>query len=624
MEAVGDREFHPPISHPRGVLCSLLSDASGRARENPIVSVHAHARTRKDRSLHGPRFLGQLLRVASSPEGIAILCLLGSLVVLRPFGNYAVDDEWAYLRSLQHLHTEGKIKILDWNPMSLVGLLLWALPFTKVLGFSFTAARISTVTLFGILCLAVLTLLRHWGVSRRTATMAGLLLIFHPLVFFHGFLYVTDVPAMAWTMLAVLLLLKGLEGETTAHRGMLVAGAAVGAFGFLVRQSGALVHLALLGYLALFDRRRLRSADGVVAALVLPAVTIGLFQHWYTTVHGPTQMYRQMTRQIIQTLVHPAAAEFIGAAFRHAMYLGLFVLPLAASLPWRRCGKLGMARGSAWVLVTGFCAIGVLYMGMAEGVVFPYLPNKITHFGYLNPNELIVGDREVLWTRTVGCALSVAGVLAVAGFAAAALRKGRPEPRRGRVLNLLVLLGLLQFLYTLTTYPIVFDRHLLLCFPTVLVLLCVWTRAWPAKRLAFALILTPLVGYSLAGTHDVHAFSRAAFQAGDSLIARRASPRAIDGGYAFDGWHMYEESRWERVIRARPTDPWWVWSLIPAIEPRLVISLSPTLNGDQRREDLSPGAPRTPQLAGYRLLETWPYETWWPPRQRLLYVLVRE
>src|SRR2546426_9021794 len=147
-----------------------------------------------------------------------------------------------------------------------------------------------------------------------------------------------------------------------------------------------------------------------------------------------------------------------------------------------------------------------------------------------------VGDREVLWTRTVGCALSVAGLLAVAGFAAAALRKEGAEPRLGRGLkglNLLVLLGLLQFLYTLATYPIVFDRHLLLCFPTVLVLLCVWTRAWPAGRLAFALISTPLVGYSLAGTHDVHAFSRAAFQAGDSLIARRASPRVIDGGYAF-------------------------------------------------------------------------------------------
>ena len=68
-----------------------------------------------------------------------------------------------------------------------------------------------------------------------------------------------------------------------------------------------------------------------------------------------------------------------------------------------------------------------------------------------------------------------------------------------------------------------------------------------------------LAHYSLASTHDVHAESRLAFRAGNDLMAEGVSPAKINGGYAFDGWHLYESH--SGPVPVRPLPPWWGYRL---------------------------------------------------------------
>jgi hypothetical protein len=137
-------------------------------------------------------------------------------------------------------------------------------------------------------------------------------------------------------------------------------------------------------------------------------------------------------------------------------------------------------------------------------------------------------------------------------------------------------------------------------------------------------VLAFLAFYGLAGTHDVYAFSRAAFKAGDSLIARGVSPMSIEGGYAFDGWYTFEAWQQEKIRRARTSDPWWVQALMQGIDSRLLLSLSPSLDEDAYRASRRPRNARNPRdLRSYHTVETVPYTAWWPPERRELYVLER-
>src|SRR4051812_31576409 len=69
-----------------------------------------------------------------SPEGVVCLAVLASYLLVYPVGEYAILDDWAFVRSLQILHDEGRLEILDWNPMALVGHLGWGGLFTKLFG----------------------------------------------------------------------------------------------------------------------------------------------------------------------------------------------------------------------------------------------------------------------------------------------------------------------------------------------------------------------------------------------------------------------------------------------------------------------------------------------------------
>lgn len=69
--------------------------------------------------------------------------------------------------------------------MSLIGLLLWTLPFTTIFGFSFTVAKLSVVVLHFIECLTVLRILQLCGVGANLALVGILALILNPLHFVH-------------------------------------------------------------------------------------------------------------------------------------------------------------------------------------------------------------------------------------------------------------------------------------------------------------------------------------------------------------------------------------------------------------------------------------------------------
>ncbi len=78
-----------------------------------------------------------------------------SEIIVNPLGNFPLNDDWSYFKSVNILQNEGKYNIVDWGAMTLFTHLIWGFLFTKIFGFSFVVLRFSTIvsSLIGILVL---------------------------------------------------------------------------------------------------------------------------------------------------------------------------------------------------------------------------------------------------------------------------------------------------------------------------------------------------------------------------------------------------------------------------------------------------------------------------------------
>ena len=577
--------------------------------------------------------------------GVVFLSIACSYLLVWPVGEYLLEDEWAYTRSLYFLAEEGRLRILDYNPMSLVGHLAWGTLFTSVFGLGFTQAKLSTVVLLFVECLALMALLRRVGAAETTALLATLAMLFSPVHFFQSFFFATDVPTLAWSTLALLFYAKGFtESGPRSYRALLVAGLCV-SWAWTIRQGAIVGAAAPALYLLLFDRARLRDPKTLIASFGPPAIAVLGLQYWYLFVHGPTSSYLLSSRDILGFLAGVDARSLLGAVYALSCYLAFFLLPvlLAARPPAIRALR-GGRRMLLWVS-WGSIAAGFLWFNVRLGMLFPYIRNKITRFGYLSPNEVIVGARDPLWGDGVAWLWTV---LLVIGFGllvarwivgperqtGAAERPG--ESGRTVTLRLAALLLGLQLVYAFLTIGILFDRHLIALIPAAMVIFVGCLASGSRLRpLPYALTLIPLVFYSVAGTHDVHAFSRAATTAGRALVEKGIDPQRIDAGLAFDGWHMYERS-WPGAEARRPRhfarnsdgnghrDAIWVQGLTPGILSQYVVSLSPRMQPRRWRPALSHWAVELPQprLGLYRVVDQHPYFRYWPWGEAAVYTLV--
>lgn len=121
------------------------------------------------------------------------LVVLISLIITSPFGEYAVNDDWAYAKSVKLLHEQGVFSIGFWPAMSLLSHVLWGTLFVKVFGFSFIVLRVSGIILSYILLCFTEHFIFKLTSSRWLSLAAALCLYFNPLFFHLSNTFMTDI-----------------------------------------------------------------------------------------------------------------------------------------------------------------------------------------------------------------------------------------------------------------------------------------------------------------------------------------------------------------------------------------------------------------------------------------------
>jgi len=502
-------------------------------------------------------------RSSALPAFLLLAAVQAALfVVAQPFGNFPLNDDWAYALTVKWLVDDGVFKLSNWIvpnllPQSLLGWLCACL-----FGHSFSALRLLTEFVSLLTSLVAYQFLRSCGIDRRRSFLATVALVCLPWWQALSNSYMSDMYGLTFALVAAFYLVQQLVKPSGRA---LALGIAFCAIAMLQRQTALIVPAAFA--LAWVCSRDMRSAGSWGVALAPLLVTIGTQElyHGYLA-NGPgipeasiATLGRiwPMTRDLV-TAHDGSVAWFLTNLVQMSGYLGIFIVfPAAAGFYGRP--------NLAW---TAF-AVAVFAAMLSLGWLPPYRDNNVLDAAGIGPFTIGNGmehaapidrTRGLLWT--LAALLASIGIAILAATIVRTVRALGSCGRRRRAVLIFLSALILMFLIPLaiTDYS---DRYFLFVFPFVL--------AWhfvaslrrsgvelPRARLALGLVPVVAIGLlSAMAVHDYFAWNRARW-AGIAYAEERLGANALtmDGGFEYNGYHNFEARA--RLSRAAGKNWWWV------------------------------------------------------------------
>ncbi len=533
-----------------------------------------------------PRWRGHLW--AGSPYLFIVALYAVCILLVNPRGEFPLNDDWSYSRSAFRLGTENRLMVDEFSAPNLVGQALYGGLLIRLFGKSFLILRLSTLVLScGLACL-LWRLFKESGADSSLAWIAVLSWIFNPIQFCLSFTYMTEIPFLFLSAVALLAYARYLA--TQKIRPLLLCGAALG-YAFSIRQTAVLFMAAIA--LCLLAEKRSRGLRQKASRLAAWAASASIFitgYFFWAHVHlGSTPAAHRK----FELLRHLTAEQIQGNLLGLFFYLSFFLLPLLAYLvPALKTGvarsgrKVGIAILAAWILfsVSGMWWFHARYSGG------PYLPARAFHdqmpfllnvlfdtgLGPLTLDPTYYGPpptpvHPVMWlgaTLLVVAGTVVLGLLVTLGCVHFRMLGNQHERRQLALLGLASLAAVVLFevIFSHVQEGGLFDRHILTAALPTFLLVCIFTcsgggagakekepgaqslaQAAPAGRPAFTtlavLMLAILAYFCVTATHDYLAWNRLRWGLGNELLAQRVDPLAISGGFEFNGWNNYDTFR---------------------------------------------------------------------------------
>jgi hypothetical protein len=310
-------------------------------------------------------------------------------------------------------------------------------------------------------------------------------------------------------------------------------------------------------------------------------------------------LYSVRTGALVRRLLNPADLPVLLA--RHAwialMYLGLFSLPLlpTAAAALRRPVPRAVL---VWIGPLLFLGVSVFRL-VSTPSLMPVGINILVAQG-IGPLSLRSAAVPALprgfWLTVTG--LSILGAMVLLSNAVrfgldliVRIRRGDAE-YRDVVMTFFVLSTCAYLAPLLPIFS--FDRYFVPPMVFVIGFLGAQVGRLNRAQCATAYLVIACFGvFAVAGTRDYLEWNRLRWRALATLLERQVTPSDIDGGFEFNGWHLYNE----RYVRMPGKSSWWV------VDDEYVVALSP--------------------LQGYETISRHPYQHWMPTYEGNVLVLQR-
>ncbi|MEP7358282.1 MAG: glycosyltransferase family 39 protein, partial [Anaerolineales bacterium] len=293
---------------------------------------------------------------------------IGTVLLINPLRETALEDDWAYSRTVQQLLSTGTYRLDDWLAANPIFQIYWGASLSRLAGYSFGTLRVSTLILVLAGLIAFYCLAQEHGLNSFTASLATLALFASPLVLRFSFNFMTDMPFLACSILAMWLYARAIR---LRHYPTMLLGSVAASAAILIRQFGVALLLALICVWLLGKGRRAQ-APFFLAGLALPALA-AVLQVWMASVapNWAAAYVVQAQGQYFSGLLSDPGGFLLEIIWRLSMigqYLAFFALPftlllLAAWIAGRRgLRPAAVVRQPSWP--------GPVRLGAASGLVF--------------------------------------------------------------------------------------------------------------------------------------------------------------------------------------------------------------------------------------------------------------
>lgn len=286
------------------------------------ATLEPSMRTRARRSLFVPLHWPRLTDAGALLSLVVVWVLLSAAV--NPLGDFPLNDDWSFGRSVFNLVEEGHFQLTGWMSMTFVVQLFWGAPFCLPQGFSFTALRISTLVagLLGIV--ATYLLLRDANPRRGTAALGSLVLAANPLYFHLAHTFMTDVPFAALSIVALLFFARAMRGGSLRN---VVLGTLAACTATLVRQVGIAIPMGFALSLLVLNQRSLKNALLAMGPVIVVGGVLVTYNVCLALWVGVPALYHLPVSNL-QSAVSENGLMVIGVVVSNAcvalFYLGLF------------------------------------------------------------------------------------------------------------------------------------------------------------------------------------------------------------------------------------------------------------------------------------------------------------
>lgn len=489
-------------------------------------------------------------------------------IVVNPIGDFPLNDDWAYAKSVRHFLETGNFQLPGWAVANLLPQVLWGALFCLPFGFSFTALRFSTLTLGLIGVIATYGLLKEISFNYKIALVGALILAINPLYFGLANTFMTDVPHFAVTILSLYFFCRGIKENSLFIIFVAVFFAIVS---LLIRQVTAALFCGYAIAYIVINKARIQSL--IIASVLFIFVPIGI-QSVFANIFWPNfGNYGYKEREFVSQITYidlKTLTNFLYFALSAFLYLGCFLFPLlivAFTIKLKTVESVGiksLLKSSLLFLIT---TIGIWLLFGKERM--PIVGNVISDWGLgpltlrdtLLKSELVPNYLELFWIVITIFAVIGAALLLIFTFLSTIqlfFDRGITLYRR----SLILLNNSTAFIYFLPLgLSFFFDRYLLLLLPLFMVMVLNSLDNINSFELSFKtwlctfLMILSIGIFTVVATHDYLSWNRIRWQALENLMEAKISPNYIDGGFEFNGWYLYDPDY--PVYQEKNKTVWW-------------------------------------------------------------------
>jgi hypothetical protein len=471
-------------------------------------------------------------------EIAAILAVwLTAILVINPRGEFPLGDDWDFAIATWNFARSGHFKFTHFTAVSLRAQVVWGALWTWAFGESFRILRYSVLALAAVTIVVINRILSRAKVARTPRVIATLAFAFSPIFLWASCTYMTEVPFVCASAVAMYCFLRGLDED---RRVWIIAGCIAAVVSWFVRQTGV-VNLVAPLLIALW-RRRVRDAAAIGVTLAGFALLFFFKREWLSGSPEEFAVHYRMWGESSFRLPQQLEVAYHWFVF-NAQSSALLFLPLVVPLAFIR-------RSRAQLAIVGVIALLIFLRVqslISAGHPMPYFANPFCcdiFAGNIFVN-LGLGSQTLAGAFPFVLPHAARLVLTYASVLLAALLFVRPPMTNAALLSLgTAIVGTLA-LFGSGLYVDRYSLDSAWSLAIFLPLVIPWQRA---KGVAIGCLIAIAV-FSIFSVAEYHAWNGARWKAVADLRARGIPITEIDGGS--EVWSLYEMSsrdqRWRRI-----------------------------------------------------------------------------